>query len=173
LSSGKNRSFKKITPGPSGYTGEYFESIVKNGKLYIKPVQKEIILNEIEIDLDTVVLETCFKCKKKVHEHLLDEHVDKCNSKKRIKSSVYDSSSLESESDSDSDSDVRDVVKRNERKASKHSKYNEEEGETIIIEYQSDHDSLPDISDLIPIKSADKHSFESAPYFFIDFCCIE
>lgn len=74
-----SRRLKAIAPGPNGYTMEYLKQFVGQGRIYIRPIQSNLDIDDVVIPAKmSVPDEFCQQCYKFFPMNELRQHLDVC-----------------------------------------------------------------------------------------------
>ena len=73
----RKKDLSVIPPGPDGLTMKYLASFIAQGKIYIRPIQQDLPIED-EVEVAEVEKEKCMNCGLMVDIHLLREHHQIC-----------------------------------------------------------------------------------------------
>ena len=74
-----SRQLKAITPGPDGYTMDYLKQFVGQGRIYIRPIQSNLNVDDVVTpDKKSIPEEFCQSCFNYYPMNELREHLDVC-----------------------------------------------------------------------------------------------
>ncbi|CAB4014107.1 Hypothetical predicted protein [Paramuricea clavata] len=74
----RKKDLSVIPPGPDGISMKYLASFIAQGKIYVRPIQQDLSIEEDEVEAVEVEKEQCMNCCLMVDIHLLREHHQIC-----------------------------------------------------------------------------------------------
>ena len=74
----RRKDLNVIPPGPDGLSMKYLAPFIGQGRIFIRPIQQDISIEEDEIEAVGIAKEQCMNCLLMVDIHLLRQHYQIC-----------------------------------------------------------------------------------------------